>query len=108
MKIIRTANESEMILDFLKGEINSNRFNSELIKVLRQLGLDKDIIINGDISNQEENNNRLKIMSIFRGYPDKELFENFPIIEDKTIINWLVSFYLTLSKYAYKTRVCKI
>ena len=82
MKIIRTANESEMILEFLKGEINSNRFNNELIKVLRQLGLDKDIIINGDISNQEENNNRLKIMSIFRGYPDKELFENFPIIEE--------------------------
>ena len=47
-------------------------------------------------------------MSIFRGYPDKELFENFPIIEDKTIINGLVSFYLTLSKYAYKTRKCKI
>ncbi len=37
-------------------------------------------------------------MSLFRGYPDKELFENFPIIEDKTNINWLVSFYPTLSK----------
>ena len=82
MEIIRTTNEPEMILEFLKGEINSNRFNNELIKVLEQLGLNKDIIINGDISNQEENNNRLKIMSLFRGYPDKGLFKNFPIIED--------------------------
>ena len=81
MEIIRNTNESEMILEFLKGEINSNRFNNELIKVLEQLNLNKDIIINGDISNQEENNNRLKIMSLFRGYPDKELFENFPIID---------------------------
>ena len=82
MEIIRNTNESEMILEFLKGEINSNRFNNELIKVLEQLNLNKDIIINGDISNQEENNNRLKIMSLFRGYPDKELFENFPIIDE--------------------------
>ena len=28
--------------------------------------------------------------------------------ENKTNINWLVSFYPTLSKYAYKTRVCEI
>ena len=82
MEIIRNTSESEMILEFLKGEINSNRFNNELIKVLEQLGLNRDIIINGDISNQEENNNRLRIMSLFRGYPDKGLFENFPIIED--------------------------
>ena len=56
MKKIRNTNESEMILEFLKGEINSNRFDNELIKVLEQLGLNRDIIINGDISNQEENN----------------------------------------------------
>ena len=37
MEIIRNTNESEMILEFLKGEINSNRFNNELIKVLEQL-----------------------------------------------------------------------
>ena len=28
--------------------------------------------------------------------------------ENKTNINWLVSFYPTLSKNTYKTRVCEI
>lgn len=81
MKLIRESNEAEMILEFLKGEINSNRFNADLIKVLNQLKLDENIIYNGDISNKEENKKRLEIMYLFRGYPTKELFENFPVIE---------------------------
>ena len=86
LKIIRDANESEMVLEFLKGELNSDRFNKKLIKVLKQLNLDKDIIINGDISNSYENNKRLTIMKLFRGYPDKDLFNNFP-----TITKWKLS-----------------
>ena len=46
MKIIRSTNEAEMILEFLKGEICSSRFNNNLINVLEQLGLNKNIIIN--------------------------------------------------------------
>ena len=40
------------------------------------------IITNGDITSQKENENRLKIMNLFRGYPNKELFENFPKIKE--------------------------
>ena len=80
MKIIRDSNEHEMILAFLKGEINSNRFNNALMKVLKKLCLDKDIIIKGDINNDNENKERLEIMKLFRGYPTKELFKNFPDI----------------------------
>ena len=29
MKVIRQSNEDEMILEFLKGEISSNRFNKK-------------------------------------------------------------------------------
>lgn len=32
--------------------------------------------------NNEENLLRLKIMKLFRGYPDDELFENFPKIDE--------------------------
>jgi len=81
MKIIRDTSEAEMILEFLKGEICSSRFCNDLTKVLEQLGFNKEIIINGNISNQEENIKRLKIMNLFRGYPDKELFKNFPKID---------------------------
>lgn len=50
MKLFRESNESEMVLEFLKGEINSNRFNADLINVLKQLDFDEDLIYNGDTS----------------------------------------------------------
>ncbi|MDD4547976.1 MAG: hypothetical protein PHI05_04470 [Bacilli bacterium] len=80
--MIRKTSESEMILEFLKGEFNSRRFNKDLIKALMTLKLDSSIIVNGNISNKKENFDRLKIMKIFRGYPDDGLFERFPKIDE--------------------------
>lgn len=82
MEIIRTSNEDEMILEFLKGEISSDRFNENLKEVLKVLNLDFEIINNGNILNAEENLLRLKIMKLYRGYPDEELFKNFPKIDN--------------------------
>lgn len=80
MNVIRNSNENEMILEFLKGEIKSNRFNKDLYKVLNELNIDENIIVNGNINKDEENKLRLNIMNKYRGYPNKELFENFPNI----------------------------
>ena len=90
MKRINKITEEEMILEFLKGEYNSNRFNDDLKNALIKLNLNSDIISNGDITNKKENLERLKIMKEYRGYPDEELFENFP-----TIYEWD---YVKLSK----------
>ena len=90
MKLIKNTNESEMILEFLKGELNSNRFNNDLNKVLNNLNIDCNIITNGNILNLEENKLRLKIMKEYRGFPDKELFERFP-----KVIDWK---YVSLSE----------
>lgn len=87
MKLIKDTNESEMILEFLKGELNSNRFNNDLNKVLNNLNIDCNIITNGNILNLEENKLRLKIMKEYRGYPDKELFEMFPKKIDWKYVN---------------------
>lgn len=80
MKIIRNSCEEEMILEFLKGEINSKRFNQKLYDILKELNISSEIITNGDINSDGQNKLRLKIMNKFRGYPDRELFENFPKI----------------------------
>ena len=80
MKLIRKSNENEMILEFLKGEINSNRFNKDLYNVLNELNIYDSIILNGNINNDKENKIRMNIMNKYRGYPNKELFENFPNI----------------------------
>lgn len=82
MKLVRNSNESEMILEFLKGELNSKRFNEDLNNAINELGLDSNIILNGNINDDQENIDRLKIMKKFRGYPDEELFERFPKIEE--------------------------
>ena len=80
MEVVRESCENEMVLEFLKGELNSNRFNSDLNKFLIELNADSNIISSGDLSNEGENSLRLKIMKKYRGYPDSLLFENFPKI----------------------------
>lgn len=80
MKKIRISSENEMILEFLKGEITSVRFNEKLNNVLNELGYEKKLIVNGNLFDKEENEKRKKVLSKFRGYPNKELFHNFPCI----------------------------
>lgn len=75
-----------MILEFLKGELNSNRFNEKLLDIINKLNLNLEVINNGDISNNADNLLRLKIMKEYRGYPDKELFENFPKIDSWSFV----------------------
>ena len=77
---IRESNEAEVILEFLKGEINSNRFSENLNGVLKELNLDERIITCADLNNKEENIRRLEIMHKFRGYPNEDMFNNFPKI----------------------------
>ena len=83
MKIIRESSENEMILEFLKGELSSKRFSQNLFDILNELNINKDIITKGDINSKEQNIIRKQIIYIFRGYPNKELFNNFPKIEMK-------------------------
>lgn len=88
MKKIRNSSENEMILEFLKGEITSRRFNEKLNNVLHELQYKKELILNGDLSNQQENAQRKNIMFKFRGYPTKELFENFPNIDNWDLVRF--------------------
>ena len=83
MKKIREATEDEIILEFLKAEYESKRFNKKLINDLNNLNYSIDLIINGDINNKDENILRRKLIKYYRGYPNEDIFTNFP--KD---INW--------------------
>ncbi|MBR1654503.1 MAG: hypothetical protein IJ690_06130 [Clostridia bacterium] len=78
MKIIRKSSEDEMLLEYLKAEINSKRFSERLEKTLIELSLSQDIILNGNLENEQENKQRKLIMEKFRGYPTEDIFERFP------------------------------
>lgn len=53
MKIIRNSSEDEMLLEYLKSEINSKRFGERLKKTLNELNISKDILLNGNLELKE-------------------------------------------------------
>ena len=80
MEKLRDSTEDEMILEFLKGELNSIRFNKKLLQILYKLNIDKNIISNGNIDIKKENSLRKIIINKYRGYPTEGLFNDFPLI----------------------------
>ena len=79
MRKIKSSNEDEMVYEFLKTEINSDRYRESIESVLKEMQVNEDIIINGNTISEQENTLRAEILRRFRGWRDKELFENFPI-----------------------------
>ena len=78
MKILRDSSEEEMVLAFLQGEIRSHRFREDILKALREQGTDEALITEGDIGNASENALRAAVLGAFRGYPDREIFQDYP------------------------------
>jgi len=82
MLVIRDSNENEVILNFLRGELDSERFSNNLLKVMKNLGLNKEIILNADLNDEKENFLRKNLLKEFRGYgKNVGLFANFPNIK---------------------------
>ena len=79
MRKIKSSNEDEMVYEFLKMEINSDRYRESIESVLKEMHVSEDIIINGSTISEQENILRSEILRRFRGWRNKELFENFPI-----------------------------
>ena len=78
MRKIKPSNENEMVYEFLKMEISSDRYREQIESVLEKMRVNKSIITNGNIMSEQENALRIEILKRFRGYKDEELFENFP------------------------------
>jgi len=78
MQIIRQITDHEMVAEFLKAEVSSDRFSPEIIKYLLSNNLDKNILVNPNISDAKENIYRKELLKTYRGYPDSHIFEGFP------------------------------
>jgi len=78
MRQIKPSTEAEMVCQFLKMEIDSDRFTYAIESILKEMQLNRDIITNGNIDSDEENALRATVLQKFRGYRDSELFERFP------------------------------
>lgn len=78
MRKKKTSNENEMVYEFLKMEIDSDRYRDRIEDILAEMQVSRDIITNGSISSEQENALRTEILRRFRGWRNEELFENFP------------------------------
>jgi len=65
MERIRNSNTNEVILEWLRAELYSSRFSDGLKTSLQKAGQHEDIITQGNVENQTENEARLQVL---KGY----------------------------------------
>lgn len=88
MEILRNSCEDEIVLEFLKGELASARFGDDVRKALTEAGQSESLITKSDLSDREQNLLRRKVLGICRGYPDREIFENYPMDIKWTLVRF--------------------
>lgn len=68
MNITAKSSPDEMVLEWLKAELVSERFESELRLALHDLARPESIITNADLSNHEENLARRAVLKKYRSW----------------------------------------
>jgi hypothetical protein len=72
MRHLEAITEHEVVAHFLKTEINSVRFEPDILKLLQRDGLDRRIIDAPDIRDPVENAYRARLLGDIRGYKRHE------------------------------------
>jgi hypothetical protein len=72
------ASEDEMIAAFAQGEVDSPRFGRHWQDMLTQRARTRSIVDHADLLNPVDNNIRRDMLTTFRRYPDRLLFQGFP------------------------------
>ena len=81
MRVLGPATEDDMVLAFLRAEIESSRFAGGLLAALAGLGLDRTLVDRADLSGPEDNLRRRQVLEDYRGPqrgPGAGVFGGFP------------------------------
>lgn len=73
----RPVPEAEVVLAFLRGEIESQRFGSEVKRAVLDAG-GLQLVRTPDLSSETENRARERALAQARGWRNTELFQDFP------------------------------
>lgn len=77
--IVKEISVNEVVLVFLKGELESPRYRKNYLEALSEDGRTVGIIDKADLNSESENKYRLQLLGRVRGLgTGKFLFENFP------------------------------
>lgn len=74
---LRPAAEPEVVVAFLRGEIDSPRFGDGVRRALREAG-GLQLVRNPDLGSERENQARVRALAAARGWRSSGLFEGFP------------------------------
>lgn len=79
MRIVREGTEAEMVASFLVGELSSERFGLDLVRVLASHGHPRTLLTEANLADVNENEQRRRVLGDFRGFgQNRELFMSFP------------------------------
>lgn len=79
MRTIEKITEEEMVALFLQTEINSSRFSTSILHILKRDNVDRKVIDYPNLYDTAENAYRAALLGEFRGYKkNKEIFVDFP------------------------------
>jgi hypothetical protein len=73
----RAATEAEVVLAFLRAEAESPRFGADIRRALDEVGGTR-LVSDPNLSSAAENRARERALTVARGWPDTEVFEDFP------------------------------
>jgi hypothetical protein len=77
----RPATEAEVVLAFLRGEVDSRRFGDRVRRALEGVG-GLRLVRQPDLGSDDENRARAQALAAARGWRDAQLFEDFPATVD--------------------------
>jgi len=74
VRLLEQVPESEIVVSWLRSEIDSPRFSEKYIKAMGQSGLDKSLVLDPDLSNKTSNKARKTLLvegsrNILQGFP---------------------------------------
>ena len=72
MKTITTSSPQEAVLEWLKAELNSARFSSDLHIALQKLDCDEKIITEARLDDSQENETRWQVLKTYRTWLDRD------------------------------------
>ena len=82
MNTIRISSANEATLEWLKAELSSARFSSDLHEALAKLNCNESIITKPDLSDKQENELRWQILKRYRTWLDRNFDDyNWEVVE---------------------------
>jgi hypothetical protein len=78
VRVVAEATVDAMVAAFLTAEVGSSRFAARMRGALVSLGAGLDLVEHPDLTDPAANALRRRVLSAYRGFPDREVFTGVP------------------------------